>query len=289
MNYEGAVYRPPSEARSLIIQVTIGCSHNKCTFCDMYKNKKFRIRKISEIVQDLMEAKNIYGNVERIFLADGNALILKMEDLRIIFKKIKEIFPECKNIGIYSAPKDILLKSVDDLKELKSLGLSIAYLGVESGSSRVLEKTKKGVSSEEMIKAGKKMVESGIKLSVMIISGLGGKEHWEEHAKESARVVNEINPDYLALLTLLINPNTELNKDIEDGKFNLLSPREVILETKKLISNLELTNCIFRSNHASNYLILAGTLPSDKNKLIKKLDSALKNDRDFKLEEYRRF
>ncbi|QEK12477.1 B12-binding domain-containing radical SAM protein [Crassaminicella thermophila] len=288
MRYEGSVFRPPSEAYSLIIQATIGCSHNKCTFCSMYKDKKFRIRDIKEIEEDLEMARNYYSHVKRIFLADGNALVLKTENLEKILLKIKELFPECERVGIYSAPKDILRKSVEELKHLKKLGLGIAYLGVESGSDEILEHIQKGVTSEEIIQAGKRIVSSGINLSVTLISGLGGKEKWLKHAKESARIINEINPHYLGLLTLLIQPGTKIYDEVKNGEFKLLTPKEVVLETKELIENLNVENCIFRSNHASNYVALAGTLPNDKKHLLKQLSSMLEYPYGMKDEMLRR-
>lgn len=288
MRYEGTVYRPPSEAYSLIVQITIGCSHNQCTFCSMYKDKKFRKRKVNEIIEDLKEARKTYRQVRRIFLADGNALALKTEYLKEILLSIRELFPECERVGIYSAPKDILRKPIEDLKELKELGLGIAYLGVESGSDDILNKIKKGVSSEEMMEAGKKMVSSGIKLSVTLISGLGGKKKWKEHAIESAKVINEINPHYLGLLTLLLNSETEMYAEVKSGELELLNPKEVMEETKLLVNNLNLTNCIFRSNHASNYVPLEGTLSNDKDKILRQIDEALKEEYDYKDEYFRR-
>lgn len=180
MKYEGIVYRPPSEAYSLIIQVTIGCSHNKCSFCSMYKNKKFRIRKLEEIYEDLYEARAMYSHVERIFLADGDALVLSMENLRCILLKIKELFPECKRVTSYAAPGDILRKSVHEIRELKELGISMLYMGIESGSDTILKEIQKGVTSSQIIEAGKKIKGSGVKLSVTFISGIGGKYKWKE-------------------------------------------------------------------------------------------------------------
>lgn len=289
MRYEGAVYRPPSEARSLIIQVTIGCSHNKCTFCNMYKDKKFRVRKMEEILEDLREMREYYVSVRRIFLADGNALVLKTEDLKTILRTIRELYPECERIGIYSAPKDILRKTPQELKELREAGLDIAYLGVESGNDDVLEETKKGVTSQEMISAGQRMVAAGIKLSVMIISGLGGKARWQEHAMDSARVVSAINPDYVALLTLLINPGTEMHEAVKNGDMEILSPKEVMFETKMFLENLNVDNCVFRSNHASNYVVLGGTLPEEKTRLLSEVDAAIAQNFDYKDEFLRRF
>src|SRR3712207_4725240 len=197
MRYEGTVYRPPSEAYSLIIQVTLGCSHNKCTFCNMYKDRNFKIKSLDEVFEDLELSRKYYKYVRRIFLADGDALILKTENLEKILMKIKELFPECERVSVYGTPADILRKSEEDLIKLKKLGLDIIYIGVESGSDEVLKDVNKGVTSEEIIKAGQKVKRTGIKLSATLISGLGGKEKSKLHAKESARVISAINPDYL--------------------------------------------------------------------------------------------
>ncbi|MBW4827790.1 MAG: radical SAM protein [Clostridiaceae bacterium] len=276
MRYEGTVYRPPSEAYSLIVQATIGCSHNRCTFCSMYKDKKFRIRPLEEIIKDLMIGRQNYKNIKRIFIADGDGLIMKMDYLRKILRAIKELFPECERVGIYGSPRSILGKSKDELLELKDLGLGIIYLGVESGSDKILNKIKKGVTSTEMILAGERVVETGIKLSVTLISGIGGKELSQEHAIESARVMNEINPDYIGLLTLLVNEGTGLHDEIQNGEFQLLTPEEVLIETRQLVNRLEVDNCIFRSNHASNYVALGGTLKEDKDLILAQIDEGLK-------------
>lgn len=288
MRYEGAVYRPPSEAYSLIIQVTIGCSHNKCTFCNMFKEKNFRIRKLEEIFEDLEMAREYYSTVKRIFLADGDALILKTEDLEKILLKIKELFPECERIGIYGTPKDIIRKSEEDLIRLREKGLSIVYLGVESGSDEVLKEIKKGATSQDMIKAGEKIKKLGIKLSVTLISGLGGKEKWKEHAVESAKVISAINPDYLGLLTLIVERGTEMETRVQNGGITLLSPKEVMVETRELVRNLEVNNCVFRSNHASNYAPLAATLNNEKERLLNQLDELIEGAYGFKNEFYRR-
>lgn len=288
MIYDEPLYRPPSEAYSLIIQVTIGCSHNKCSFCGMYKSKKFRIRSKSDIFRDLEEMAAHYNKVRRIFLADGDALVLKTQDLKDILQKIKELFPYCERVGIYATPNDILRKSPEELKSLKEYGIGIVYLGIESGSDKILKEIGKGANSKDMIEAGKRIVNSGIKLSVTIISGLGGKDDREEHARESAKVINEINPDYLGLLTLIIEPGTRMHDLVQEGTFKLLSTEEVALETQMLIQNLELRNCVFRSNHASNYFSLEGTLPHDKSKLLKQLDVVLNNIEDYSGEYFRR-
>ncbi|MBU5425526.1 radical SAM protein [Tissierella pigra] len=275
MRYEGSLYRPPSEAYSLIVQATIGCTHNKCTFCSMYKDKQFRVRKLDEIIEDFKVARRKYKSVKRIFIADGDALAIRNEELIEIFSFIKENFPECERIGIYGSPKSILSKNQEDLKRLKSLGLGIIYLGVESGSEIILRNINKGVTREEMIQAGKKVVESGIKLSITLISGIGGKENSLEHSLESARIINEINPSYVGLLTLIVEDGTPLYDDVHLNKFNLLSPREILLETKKMVENIDVDSCIFRSNHASNYISLKGTLPQDKDLILSQIEEGL--------------
>jgi len=288
MRYEGNVYRPPSEAYSLIIQATIGCSHNKCTFCSMYKDKKFRIRSLDEILEDIEAGKRYYKIVKRVFLADGDALAMKTEDLKIILRKIRETIPECERVGIYASPKDILRKSEEELKQLNAMGLGIVYMGLETGSGNLLRRIKKGATPEDMVEAGRKVISSGIKLSITLISGLGGKEFWREHAEESAKVINAMNPDYLGLLTLLVEPGTELEEQVRKGEFELLNPVEVMKETRLLIEKLEVRNCIFRSNHASNYFALAGTLPEDKERLIAEIDEAMKQEYDYRDEFFRR-
>lgn len=288
MRYEGTLYRPPSEAYSLIVQATIGCSHNKCSFCSMYKDKKFRIRNTDEIIEDFKIGRERFNYVERVFLADGDALIIKTSELKKILTSIKEIFPECKRVGIYGSPKSILLKSIDELKELEALGLGIVYLGVESGSDKILRMINKGVTRDEMIEAGKRIVESGIKLSVTIISGLGGKEYSLEHARETAEVINEINPHYLGLLTLIVEDGTPLYDDVKSGKFKLLSPGEILNETRELVKNLDVDNCVFRSNHASNYVPLRGTLPQDKEIILMQIEEGLKISNLEEMDRYRR-
>lgn len=288
MRYEGTIYRPPSEAYSLIVQATVGCSHNKCTFCNMYKDKKFKIRKIEDIAEDLKMAREQYGRIKRVFLADGNALVMKTKDIKSILSTINELFPGCERTGIYATPADVLRKSQNELRDLKESGIGIIYLGLESGSSEILRSVKKGALPEDMINAAKAVKESGIKLSVTLISGLGGRKKWEEHALESARVLNAMDPDYLGLLTLLIEPGTELYEHVTQGRFELLNPKEIMIETAKLIENLELTNCIFRSNHASNYIALGGTLPSDKERLLKQLRIAADDEYSYKYDYLRR-
>ena len=276
MRYEGSLYRPPSEAYSLIVQATIGCTHNKCTFCSMYKDKQFRVRNTGDIIEDFKLGREKYKNVNRIFIADGDALAIKTEELVKILDFIKTTFPECERIGIYGSPKAILTKSKEDLQKLRSLGIGIIYLGVESGSDKVLKAINKGVNREEMIEAGQRVVGSGINLSITLISGLGGRADSLEHARESASIINEIKPDYVGLLTLIVEEGASLYENVQSGKFKLLTPTEVLLETKEMVKNLDVDNCIFRSNHASNYVSLKGKLSEDKDLILLQIEEGLK-------------
>lgn len=288
MRYEGSVYRPPSEAHSLILQITIGCAHNQCTFCSMYKDKQFRIRPVQEVIEDIEYAKLHYGTIKRFFLADGDALVLKTDHIISILDHIKRLFPECERIGIYATPKDILRKSPEELKLLHEHGLGIAYMGVESGSEQILKEIKKDVTCDEMIEAGKKINASGIDLSITLISGLGGKRNWKEHAVQSGKIISAINPKYVGLLTLMLEPDTELYRDIQKGDFEVLTPEEVLYETEEMIKHINVSEeCIFRSNHASNYLSLKGTLPENKERLLKQISAAKEQTNLLKDERFR--
>lgn len=277
--YDYPLYRPPSEAYSLIIQATLGCSQNKCTFCSMYKSKKFTIKPLEQIKKEIDFFRIYVKKAERIFLADGDALIMPMKILKEIFIYINEKFPEAERISLYGSPKSILLKTPEELLELKNLGLGLIYLGVESGSDKILSSVKKGVSREEIIAAGKKVKKVGIPLSVTAIAGLGGKENSIEHAVETASLISEINPDYFGVLTLMLEEGTELLEEYKKGKFIPLSSSEILEETKLMIKNINVKEkCIFRSNHASNYVSLKGTLPYEKENILKTIDSALENN-----------
>ncbi len=280
MRYEGNVFRPPSEAYSLIVQATIGCAHNECTFCSMYKDKQFRVRKLEEVLEDFDIARRQYRYIEKVFLADGDALVLSNKDLMTILDKIHTTLPECQRIGIYAAPHDILRKKPAELKELRENGIGIAYMGVESGSAKILKNIKKGVTPDELVEACQKLNEAGIKSSVTLISGLGGKPMWEEHAVESGKLISRMEPSYVGLLTLMVEPMAPLYKDIRNGSFQMLSAYEVLEETAEMIKNINLTKtCVFRSNHASNYVSLRGNLPEDKEKLLAAIAGALKTGR----------
>lgn len=287
MRYEGNVFRPPSEAYSLIIQVTIGCAHNKCTFCGMYKDEKFKVRELTEIVEDLTMARVHYRHVNRIFLADGDALCLSFDKLKAILTEIRRIFPECERVGIYATPGDILRKSREELQELKKLGLGILYVGLESGSEEILRDINKGTTAQDAVAACRKGAESGLKISVTVISGLGGRAKWEEHAIETGRVLSAMDPHYVGLLTLMLVEGTEMKMKVDQGEIELLTPEEVMKETRLMLEHTNVTNCIFRSNHASNYATLKGTLPQDKDRLVREIDCILAGGYHFKPEIFR--
>jgi radical SAM superfamily enzyme YgiQ (UPF0313 family) len=288
MRYEGSIYRPPSEASSLIVQATVGCSHNRCRFCTMYKDKQFRIRPVEEILKDLSWAAGSYGAaIEKVFLADGDALIMKTADLLSVFSSCQQLFPRLKRIGIYGSPQSILRKSEEELNALKEAGLGILYLGIESGSDRILTWMEKGVTSELMIEAGKRVKASGITLSAMVILGLGGTAFSSEHARESARVCNAIQPDYLSLLTLMLEEGSGIIPMIRSGEFAELDPRAALTELREMIADLELAGTELRSNHASNYVSINGRLPEDKGRILQEIDRCL-SDKNMQYSSWRR-
>ena len=287
MRYEGRVFRPPSEAYSLIVQSTIGCSHNKCTFCDMYKEKKFRVRPLHEVLEDFDLARRAYRHIDRIFLADGDALVRTSSDWIKILEHIKRVIPECERVTSYASPKSILAKTPSELETLHKLGLEMVYMGVESGSDTILTKINKGETRDEIIRAGKMIMDSGIKLSVTAISGLGGTDMWEEHAVETGKAFSEIKPHYIGLLTLMFEGDTPLYRDMRAGKFKPLTAIQVAEETLVMLKNMDCEGSVFRANHASNYINLRGTLNQDRDAMINKLEKALEGKVRFKNEAFR--
>jgi len=288
MVYEGDVYRPPSEADSLIIQLTIGCARNTCTFCTMYKRKKFRVRPIDEVIADLYDVKHNYPYpFNKVFLADGDALIVNTPDLVTVLDKIYEIFPNCRRVTTYGAAKDVLQKTHEELCELRRHGLEMVYLGAESGSDKVLIDIKKHVTAAETIEACLKLKAAGIKVSMTLITGIGGRPDTREHAIESAKLVTATKPEYLGLLTLHLEAGTPLAKDYLAGKFQTLTPYEYLQEQKLFLEHVDSEGTVLRSNHASNYVMLAGTLNRDRDEMIADLDFALKHGQ-LRPERYRR-
>ena len=288
MRYEGDIYRPPSEAYSLLVQVTIGCAHNKCTFCNMFKEKRFRVRKPEEVLEDLDWARKHYGRVDKMFLCDGDALCLATDKLLTILDYIGANFPECKRVTMYGRATDVLRKTPEELKTLREHGVEMVYLGAESGSAKVLELINKGESAEQLVDGVRKLEENGIKASVTFISGLGGPDLWEEHAIETGRMITEMNASYVSLLTLMLQPPAPMYDDWRAGKFRFLTPEQVLAETCLLLANARPTKkCIFRSNHASNYVSLRGDLPDDNDRMIAALKRCMEDKELLKDERFR--
>ena len=280
MRYHGMVIRPPSEADSYILQVTYGCSHNRCTFCGTYADKPFRARRTEEVLEDVALARSQLPDTRRVFLADGNALVLDTERLVAILDALNAAFPRLRRVGIYANARDILGKTDADLAALRQRKLEIVYLGLESGSDEVLRRIRKGITAAEMVEGVHKARRAGMRTSVIAILGLGGTELSAQHAEETGRVVNAMDPEYLSLLTLMLVPGTELHRQWQSGAFALPEPAELLHELRRFIARLDgLSRCIFRTNHASNYLPLAGTLSRDKARLLAAIDEALPQGR----------
>lgn len=287
IQYEGRVFRPPSEAYSLIVQVTVGCSHNQCTFCDMYKEKSFRVRPLEEVKADFDEARKMYRQIDRVFLADGDALMCRPEHMAEILRYIKKIIPECERVTSYGSPASILCKKQEDLNELHKLGLEMIYLGLESGSDEILRRINKGETADEIVHAGLMVKEAGMQLSVTAIAGLGGDALSQEHAIKTAQALSRMKPHYIGLLTLLFEQKTPLMRDWKEGRFHLLTPMEIAAETLTLLEHIDSEGSVFRANHASNYVNLAGTLNRDREAMIARLREALDGKIKFRSEAFR--
>jgi radical SAM superfamily enzyme YgiQ (UPF0313 family) len=268
MKYEGIVIRPPSEAEGLILQVTLGCSHNRCTFCPTYKGRRFRIKDLKVIKEEIEEVAP-YGPFRKVFLADGDALIIPQPKLVAILEYLLEKLPGLRRVGIYGNAKSILRKSAGELKALKSLKLGIIYLGVETGDEVLLEKVQKGVSYEQMVEAGRRVKEAGITLSVTVLLGLGGVGSGPQHALATARILSDIDPDFASALTLMVVPGTHLYEEMEAGRFTLPSPFQLLEELGTIIAHTNFSRCYFTSNHASNYLPIKARLPKDKEAVVR--------------------
>jgi len=278
IEYEGTLYRPPSEANSLILQATIGCSYNRCTFCAMYREKAFRMRPLAELREEIQWARQHMGtDVRKVFLADGDALVAKARFLEDVLKELRSAFPNLARVSCYASPQSLQVRSVDEMKRLRELGLTQYYLGVESGDNRVLEWLDKGVDQDEMVDAANKASAAGVKLSTMILLGAGGRSGSLEHARQSARITNRIQPRFVSTLVMTPVEGTPLMEQAGRGEVDDLDPVELAAELREFIAGLELKSSIFRSNHASNFLALKGTFPKDKRALIEVLDRVLED------------
>jgi radical SAM superfamily enzyme YgiQ (UPF0313 family) len=275
MHYQGNIFRPPSEAYSILLQITTGCSHNKCTFCGMYKGSRFSIKNDSTIMADIDFAAKHCRNQDRLFLCDGDALIISQERLLTILCAIRTKLPWVTRIGTYANTKSIRRKSPEQLRELREHGLQIAYMGLESGDDVTLQNINKGADAARMIEMGKKLRAAGMKLSITVLLGIGGKERSHNHARETGRVLTAIDPEYVGALSLMLTPGTPLFESADKGDFILPSPNEMLEELAIMFANTELTNGYFHANHASNYLPIKAKLPKDKEATLKLIAKAL--------------
>ncbi|MCJ7783588.1 MAG: radical SAM protein [Desulfobacterales bacterium] len=287
MKYEGMIFRPPSEADSLILQVTVGCSYNRCTFCGAYQGKRFRIKSFEEIKEDVDEVSPY--EIRRVFLADGDALSIPQKGLLQILSYLKARLKGLERVGVYANAKDILRKDVEELKALRDLGLEILYLGLESGDPEVLKRIKKNATVDQLIRAGKRVKESKILLSVTVILGVGGVEGSPSHAAETGKVLSAMDPDYVGALSLMIVPGTPIAKEIETGNLVLPTPFGLIQELETMITNCQFNHCFFASNHASNYLPLRIQMPEQKEEALRRIREVLqRKDPDLLRPEYLR-
>ena len=275
MHYEGNIIRPPSEANSILLQVTVGCSRNKCTFCGTYRGERFRIKPDSIILEDIEFAARHCRRQRRVFLCDGDALIIPQRRLIGILKEIKKQLPWVTRVGAYANAKSLQLKSHEELQELNTHGLGILYMGLETGDDVTLKRINKGATSDTMIRMGQKARAAGFKLSITVLLGIAGRERSQDHARETGRVLSAIDPEYVGALSLMLIPGTPLHKDFKDGRFSLIDPVEMLQELRTMFAHTDLTRGLFHANHASNYLPIKARLPKDKETTLQLIDEAL--------------
>lgn len=278
MHYEGNCIRPPSEAYSILLQVSVGCSHNKCTFCGTYTGKRFRIKEDRIILSDILFASKYMKRQDRVFLMDGDALIIPQKRLMWVLDRIREHLPWVRRVGAYANAKSIKMKSPEELIQLKKNGLGILYLGVETGDAELLKEIRKGTSAEHLINMGRKVRDAGIKLSVTVLLGIAGRERSLEHARATGELLSAMDPNYVGALTVMLIPGTPLHEDFTSGKFELPDERGFLLELREMIAHTNLSRGLFFSNHASNYLPVKARLPKGKQQALDQIDGALKGD-----------
>ncbi|MCU0600235.1 MAG: radical SAM protein [Desulfobacterales bacterium] len=275
MHYEGYIIRPPSEANSILLQVTVGCSHNKCTFCGAYKGERFKIKSDDIILEDIAFASKYCKRQDRLFICDGDALIVPQKKLLWILSEIKKQIPWVTRVGVYANTKGIKMKTPEELIELREHGLGIAYMGLETGDDVTLKNVHKGATARIMIDMGKKIRAAGIKLSITVLLGLAGRDRSDIHAAETGMVLSQIDPEYVGALSLMLIPGTPLHDDYAAGKFPLIEPVEMLSELRTMIEHTSLSNGLFHANHASNYLPIRAKFPEDKIKTLALIDEAL--------------
>jgi len=284
MRYHGTVIRPPSEADSLIIQVTYGCSHNSCDFCGTYLDKPFRVRPFQEVVEDVRRLPDeLKSTVTKVFLGDGDAVILPRRRLRELLELLHEELPSLQRVSSYASAQALLKKDVEDLRPLKDLGLTLLYLGLESGDDATLRSCNKGVTVAEQIEACSRASEAGMQLSVTTVLGLAGEERTVEHARATGRALSAIDPEYIGVLSLMVVEGTGLAERVRRGEFKVPGSWAMLRELRELIDATQVSGALFRSNHASNYLPLGGRLPEDKARMLAALDEALQKEEGSRL------
>ncbi|MCU0540346.1 MAG: radical SAM protein [Desulfobacterales bacterium] len=275
MHYEGNIIRPPSEADSILLQVTVGCSRNKCTFCGTYRGERFRIKSDEVIREDIRFAAACCRRQRRVFLCDGDALIVPQPRLAAILQAIRTELPWVTRVGAYANAKSLNLKRPEELAELRALGLGILYMGLESGDDETLRRINKGAGSEMMIAMGRKARAAGFKLSLTVLLGIAGRERSEDHARATGRVLSAIDPNYVGALSLMLIPGTPLHAEWRAGRFPLLEPAEMLAELRTMFAETHLSQGLFHANHASNYLPIKARLPRDKPAVLALIDRAL--------------
>ena len=284
MHYEGNIIRPPSEANSILLQVTVGCSHNKCTFCGTYTGERFKIKSDDLILEDIAFAAQYCQRQRRVFLCDGDALIIPQKRLMNILTEIRRQLPWVTRIGVYANAKSLSMKTPEELAQLKANGIGIAYMGLETGDDATLKKIRKGADAAKMITMGQKARAAGFKLSITVLLGIAGPERSQIHAAATGHVLSEIDPEYVGALSLMLIPTTPLCDDYEKGDFQLISPQEMLRELRTMIASTHLTRGLFHANHASNYLPIRAILPKEKEKTLNQIDRALAGEVNLKPE-----
>jgi radical SAM superfamily enzyme YgiQ (UPF0313 family) len=275
MHYEGNIIRPPSEANSILLQVTVGCSRNKCTFCGTYKGERFRIKPDSVIMEDIAFAARYCRRQRRVFLCDGDALIIPQKRLLKILKEIEKQLPWVTRVGLYANAKALSMKTTDELKELNAHGVGIIYMGLETGDDVTLKKINKGATAAHMIEMGRKAKQAGFKLSITVLLGIAGPERSQTHAQETGRVLSAIDPNYVGALSLMLIPETPLFDEYESGTFQLIGPQQMLSELRTMIACTNLSGGLFHANHASNYLPIRARFPKEKEATLQLIDDAL--------------
>jgi len=287
LDYDGAIYRPPSEARSIILQATVGCSHHRCTFCPSYQEKRFRIKERATVEADLRKAARLYPGVKRLFVADGDALILPMSHWRWLLPAIREHLPWVQRVGAYATARAVRKKSDEDLAWLRQNGLRILYLGLESGDDQTLTYVKKDSTSVQMIDAGRRIKAAGITLSVTVLLGIAPPRRSLEHARATGRVLTEMDPQFVGALSVMLCEGTEMGDLAARGEHPVPTPQELLRELREMVARTELSAGNFMANHASNYLPLKVRMPEEKDQALAQLDAALAGRVALRPEAYR--